>query len=170
MSGPHGLRAAAPRDADSVDAVLDLIRANGGRATTSRRTLLEVLFEDSGHKTAEDIGSAVRARAPDVHISTVYRNLEELERLGVVTHTHLGHGPVTYQLATRSHAHLICERCGSRIHAPASLFLGLSRAAKRSLGFQIDPSHVAISGLCADCAGVSAVPPASAHEHASGSD
>jgi Fe2+ or Zn2+ uptake regulation protein len=35
----------------------------------------------------------VQAEAPDVHLSTVHRNLEELERLGVVTHVHLGDGP-----------------------------------------------------------------------------
>ena len=148
VQGPHvGLG-----EPDSVDGVLEMIRAAGGRATTSRRILLEVLFEDRGHRSAEDLGSAVRARAPEVHISTVYRNLEELERVGVVTHSHLGHGALTYQLASRSHPHLICENCGSRIHAPDRLFLSLSRAAHRSLGFQIDPSHLAIFGLCADCA------------------
>ena len=151
MGAVQGFSAAHGEPA-SVDGVLEMIRATGGRATTSRRVLLEVLFEDQGHRNAEDLGSEVRARAPEVHISTVYRNLEELERMGVVTHTHLGHGAVTYQLASRSHPHLICAQCGVRIHAPDELFLGLTRAAQRSLGFQIDPSHLAISGLCSDCA------------------
>jgi hypothetical protein len=64
-----------PREADfsTVDKVLTLVRARGGRATTSRRILLEVLFEADGHLSAEELAEAVQARAPDVHISTIYR-------------------------------------------------------------------------------------------------
>jgi Ferric uptake regulator family len=48
----------------------------------------------------------VHARAPDVHLSTNYRNLEELERLGVIDSTRLGSGPATYHLASAAHGHL----------------------------------------------------------------
>lgn len=113
--------------------------------------LLEILFEKNGHLSAEDLTAEVRRRAPDVHLSTVYRNLEELERLGVISHTHLGHGPITYQLAARAHPHLICESCGTRVHVPESLFAGLIRTARKSLGFEIDPGHLSVSGRCADC-------------------
>ena len=40
-----------------------------------------------------------RPKAPDVHLSTIYRNLEELEHLGLISHSHLGHGPSSYLLA-----------------------------------------------------------------------
>jgi hypothetical protein len=66
---------------DSVDDVLSLMRRRGGRVTTSRRLLLEALFDASGHHTAEELAEVVQRRAPDVHLSTVYRNLDELERL-----------------------------------------------------------------------------------------
>ncbi|MGH8987275.1 MAG: Fur family transcriptional regulator [Acidimicrobiales bacterium] len=147
----------APRDAKSlkvstVDDVLTLVRSRGGRATPSRRVLLEVLFEAQGHLTVDELAEAVQTRAPDVHVSTIYRNLEDLERLGVVVHTHLGHGPATYQLASSAHAHLICEECGVTIEAPDELFRGLARTAKSRLGFSIDPHHFAILGRCAACA------------------
>lgn len=147
----------SPRDIGAaavatVDDVLALVRARGGRATSSRRILLEVLFDAEGHLSAEELAEAVQARAPDVHISTIYRNLEDLQRLGVVVHTHLGHGPSTYQLASLAHAHFICEECGSMIEAPDELFRGLARTAKTKLGFAIDPHHFAIVGRCAGCA------------------
>ncbi len=138
-------------DFSTVDNVLALVRARGGRATTSRRILLEVLFEAEGHLSAEDLAAAVQARAPDVHISTIYRNVEDLQRLGVIVHTHLGHGPATYQLASLAHAHLICEECGATIEAPDDLFRGLARTARAKLGFSIDPHHFAILGRCANC-------------------
>ncbi len=135
----------------TVDEVLALVRASGGRATTSRRVLLEVLFGSSDHRSVEDLAAAVQARSPEVHLSTIYRNLEELERLGVIAHTHLGHGPAAYQLASDAHSHLLCERCGRRFEAPEELFAGLARKAAERYGFTIDPRHFAILGRCADC-------------------
>lgn len=137
---------------DTVDDVLALVRARGGRATPSRRLLLEALFHSDGHLTAEELAEAVQVRAPDVHLSTIYRNVEDLERMGVVVHTHLGHGPSTYQLASLAHAHFICEECGARFEAPDEMFRGLARSVKAKLGFSIDPRHFAILGRCASCA------------------
>lgn len=140
-----------PMELETVDDVLALVRARGGRATSSRRVLLDVLFEAEDHMTAEDLTEAVQARTPDVHISTVYRNLEDLQRLGVIVHSHLGHGPATYQLASLAHAHFICSSCGARVEAPDEWFAGLAKNARAKLGFTIDPHHFAIVGLCASC-------------------
>ncbi len=135
----------------TVDGVLALLRAQGGRATPTRRVLLETLFGTDRHLTVEELATAVQSRSPDVHPSTIYRNLEELQKLGVVSHTHLGHGPVTYQLASHAHGHLICAQCGKRIEARDDLFDELTRKAKRDLGFTIDPHHAAIFGRCSEC-------------------
>lgn len=140
-------------DAHSVESVLGLLRAHGGRVTTSRRLLLHCLFERRAHRTAEELAAEVQASAPDVHLSTIYRNLEELERLGVVVHAHLGHGPATYHLASETHGHLVCESCGAMREAPEDLFESLARAAARDYGFTIDPRHFAVLGRCAACAG-----------------
>ncbi len=113
--------------------------------------------------SVEALAEAVQERAPDVHISTIYRNVEELEELGVVAHSHLGHGPVTYQLAALAHAHLVCEDCGARIEVSDDLFAGLAKAAKAELGFSIDPHHVAIQGRCSDCEAKLALPTRRGH-------
>ncbi|HEX4245646.1 MAG TPA: Fur family transcriptional regulator [Acidimicrobiales bacterium] len=138
-------------DFSSVDAVLAYLRSRGGRVTSTRRILLEVLFDAAGHMSAEALAEAVQQRAPDVHLSTIYRNLEELEELGVIAHSHLGHGPSSYLLASHAHAHFVCAECGTMIEAPDQIFRGLARAAKTDLGFSIDPKHFAILGLCANC-------------------
>lgn len=148
MSRPF---APAGRGVSSVDEVLELVRARGGRATGSRRILLEVLFQADGHMTAEELAAAVQARSPEVHISTIYRNVEDLQRLGVVVHTHMGHGPATYQVASGAHGHFICEVCGATLEAPDQLFEGLARTVKTKLGFTIDPHHFAILGRCGAC-------------------
>jgi len=149
--GPDGPPASAGAYPATVDDVLALMRAKGGRATLSRRLLLEVLFEAGDHRTAEELADDVQRRAPDVHLSTIYRNLDDLQELGVVAHSHLGHGPATYQLASMAHSHFVCEQCGAMIEAPDELFDGLARTAKARLGFVIDPHHFAILGRCTDC-------------------
>jgi Fur family transcriptional regulator, ferric uptake regulator len=149
MSAP--LPEAPEADFSSVDSVVAYLRARGSRVTAPRRILLEVLFRARGHMSAEDLAAAVQRRAPDVHLSTIYRNLEDLEHLGVVSHSHLGHGPSSYLLATHAHAHFICEGCGAMIEAPDDIFRGLAKAAKTRLGFTIDPNHFAIQGRCGNC-------------------
>lgn len=121
--------------------------------TTARRRLLEALFDAPPHATAEDLAVSVQSRAPDVHLSTIYRNLDELERLGVVVHTHLGHGPASYHLASSPHGHLVCEACGTTIEAAEELFAELGQNARRRFGFTIDPRHFAVLGRCRKCAG-----------------
>jgi Fur family ferric uptake transcriptional regulator len=139
-------------DPTTIEGALAMLRQHGGRVTSSRRFLLRVLFEDEGHHTAEELATAVQAQAPDIHLSTIYRNLDELERLGVIVHSHLGHGPATYHLATSVHGHLVCEDCGKMIEAPDALFASLAQAAHTQFGFTIDPHHFAMLGRCADCA------------------
>jgi len=143
---------AVPTPSELVEQVLALVRARGGRVTSARRQLLEALFEAEGHCTAEDLAAVVQEKAPDVHMSTIYRNLDELERLGVIVHTHLGHGPATYHLASSPHGHLVCERCGATVEAPAEMFSSLARKARARFGFAIDPRHFAVLGTCAECA------------------
>jgi Fur family ferric uptake transcriptional regulator len=134
-----------------VEEVLARLRHQGGRVTTARRQLLNALFDAGDHRTAEDLAAQVQARVPDVHLSTIYRNLDELERLGVIIHTHLGHGPATYHLSSSLHGHLVCASCGTTIEAPQELFHGLSRSAAAEYGFSIDPRHFAVLGRCRAC-------------------
>ncbi len=138
-------------DATTVEGVLDLVRQQGGRVTSSRRLLLRALFDSNEHHTAEELAAVVQQQSPDIHLSTIYRNLDELERLGVIVHSHLGHGPATYHLAASAHGHFVCEECGKMIEAPDNLFASLAQVARTQFDFTIDPHHFAMLGRCADC-------------------
>lgn len=138
-------------DQDLIDDVLDRLREQGGRATTARRLLLNALVASRGHRTVEELAADVRVRAPDINLSTVYRNLDELERLKVVDRTHLGHGPATYHLASAAHGHLVCEHCGKITEVPETMFDDLAARARQRYGFTVDPHRFAVIGLCADC-------------------
>ena len=95
--------------------------------------------------------SKVQSQAPDVNISTIYRNLDELTRLGVVNRTHLGGGPAAYHLASAAHSYLVCEQCSSMTEIPSELFGDLAEAVAARYGFAIDPHRFAVTGRCAAC-------------------
>lgn len=137
---------------EQAEPILGLLRARGGRVTTCRRAILETFLGIGGHVTAEVLTARVQADQPDVHESTVYRFLDDLERLGVVDHVHLGHGPAVYHLAADAHHHLVCDRCGAVEEVPEALFADLREQLKDEYGFALEPRHFAVTGRCKACA------------------
>lgn len=134
-----------------VEDIAALVRGAGGRMTTGRRALLEALVQLGGHPTAEQLLGAVRRAQPEVDSSTIYRNLAQLEELGVVVHVHLAHGPAVYHLAGDDHAHIVCDGCRLVAEVPGEVVRALRQAFSSHGGFGLTWQHFAWTGLCADC-------------------
>jgi Fur family transcriptional regulator, ferric uptake regulator len=130
------------------------LRSRGLRLTPQRARVLAAVTALE-HATPEAIGAQLREEAgpdgaaPDT--STVYRNLELLERLGLVWHTHLGKGAPIYHAAEHPHLHVVCASCGAVESAPAGLLDGTAERLTAELGFTLDVGHVALSGTCRAC-------------------
>ncbi len=137
---------------DQLDDILDRLRRAGGRITPTRRALVTALLDYDGHPTAEGLAAAVQARRPEVHQTTIYRILDDLERLGVIEHTHLGHGPAVYHLSESAHPHVVCERCGTVIEVGRGAFDALARRLQAEHDFVLHPGHFAVTGRCRHCA------------------
>jgi Fe2+ or Zn2+ uptake regulation protein len=147
------MTSAAAGEVDRIlEEVVDLLHRQGGRASACLRPVLEALMAAGGHRSAEELAEDVRISNPEIHQSTVYRNLERFEQLGVAYHTHLGHGPAIWHLTASSHQHLTCENCGAVVAVDASVFETVGRTLQRETGFTADFRHFAISGLCEACA------------------
>ncbi|MFC1984752.1 Fur family transcriptional regulator, partial [Chloroflexota bacterium] len=98
----------------------------GYRVTPQRMMILAAIEKSDDHISADEIYSQVVARYPNVNISTVYRTLELLERLGLVTETDLGEGRVRYHPVEKGHHHhLVCRECGATIDLEESLLTPL---------------------------------------------
>jgi Fur family ferric uptake transcriptional regulator len=129
------------------------LRARGYRLTPQRQLVLEAVTE-LGHATPEDVHAWVVKRAEGVNISTVYRTLELLEEIGLVTHTHLSHGAPTYHPADApQHAHVVCHRCGSVSELELDDLAGLIDTIRSRTGFVPDLGHLTVFGECRRCAG-----------------
>jgi Fur family ferric uptake transcriptional regulator len=128
------------------------LRARGYRLTPQRQLVLDAVRR-LGHSTPEEIAAEVREQSPAVNVSTVYRTLDLLEEVGLVTHTHLGHGAPTYHPADESdHVHLVCTECGAIEAVSASLLERLAGSLREASGFEVNVAHVAMHGRCAACA------------------
>jgi Fur family ferric uptake transcriptional regulator len=127
------------------------LRARGYRLTPQRQLVLEAVTA-LGHATPDEIAERVRRTASGVNISTVYRTLELLEELGLVTHTHLGHGAPTYHAADDAdHLHLVCRECGGIEEVPTQVIEGAVGRIASEHGFAVDAGHFAIFGVCNAC-------------------
>lgn len=128
------------------------LRKRGLRLTPQRELVLSAVRE-LGHATPEEVAERVRETHPGINLSTVYRNLETLENVGLVQHTHLGHGGATYHAAEElTHLHLVCGVCGSVGDAPIEVAAHFVNSLADDYGFKTDVTHFAIYGTCADCA------------------
>lgn len=127
------------------------LRRRGYRLTPQRQLVLEAV-DRLEHATPDDILTEVRKTAGGVNISTVYRTLELLEELGLVSHAHLGHGAPTYHLADRHHhMHLVCRDCTEVIEADLSVAEPFTAMLREQFDFETDMKHFAIFGRCAAC-------------------
>lgn len=129
----------------------EVLRDHGFRITPQRQLVLEAV-NSLGHATPETLLAEVQKTAGAVNLSTIYRTLEVLEQVGLVTHAHIGHGAPTYHSVDEDpHIHLVCDTCAKVNSIPAEsadLFVQLLRD---QVGFETDVAHVSVHGQCASC-------------------
>jgi Fur family transcriptional regulator, ferric uptake regulator len=128
------------------------LRSAGFRITPQRQLVLEAVTHLQ-HATPEEILAEVQGTAAGVNLSTVYRTLEVLEQVGLVTHAHIGHGAPTYHVVDEiPHIHLVCSRCRAVESIEGTNFEKFANGLEKLNGFVVNISHVALHGLCKKCA------------------
>jgi Fur family ferric uptake transcriptional regulator len=144
-----------PLPVDSVTAACAALHDHGLRVSSARRLVVEALFAADGPVSAERIAEGLDGRLPISDLTSVYRNLETFEAIGLVRHVHLGHGPGLYALSggAGEREYLVCEAC-DRIRALDPAELDAVRDTIRAQhGYEVRFSHFPIVGLCPECAG-----------------
>jgi Fur family transcriptional regulator, ferric uptake regulator len=148
-----GSLAAPPAAAWSV--VRDRLRARGLRWTPQRRVLIEVLSRSDGHVTGAELIERCREVDPATIPSTVYRTLDVLEELGLLSHSHGADGREEFHVMPAAvHGHLHCIDCGTTWEIEADEAAALVTALERNRDFAVDLTHLSIAGRCAACSSV----------------
>lgn len=128
------------------------LQKQGYRLTPQRMLVIEALHGADSHISAEEIYVQLHRRYPYSNISTVYRTLELLNRLGLVTETDFGEGRVRYHVAEKSHHHhLVCRTCGRVIDVDESVLSPLKDTLLRECDFAAELRHLAVPGECGEC-------------------
>lgn len=142
-----------PLTFEDMDDAAAALRERGVRLSTVRRLVLESLFAAEGPVSAEWIADGMGDERLKLDVSSVYRNLERLEELGLVKHVHLGHGPGLYALEQeRQLEYLVCEECGRVDSVEASQLDDVRAGVRERFGYEVQFNHFPIVGLCRRCA------------------
>lgn len=131
----------------------ELLREYGLRVTPQRVALVEIIREMPAHFAAEDVHQRIAERFPTISVVSVYRGLETLRRLGLVSRTEVGAASAAYEWSQgHRHHHLICTNCGGVAQFDDSELTPLREQLLAHHGFRAAIDHYAIFGLCRPCA------------------
>jgi Fur family ferric uptake transcriptional regulator len=145
MDGAH-------RGVTRHEQALELLRGRGFRLTPQRVLVLQALAESDAHQGVEAIYQRVRKAYPYIDVATVYRSLQLLKRLHLVTEVEIG-GSSHYEFTPEGgHHHLVCQDCGRAFNLSPIYLERLAEQLSQEFGFTPDFEHMTIAGRCADCA------------------
>lgn len=132
--------------------IVELLRESGQRPTPQRLMILSILRHREGHLTAAEILSEVKREYPYVDISTIYRTMNALKELHLVSETDLGSGEYSYEWRLADpHHHLICRQCGAELSLDSTYLESMAERLLADHGFRAEMDHFAIFGVCQDC-------------------
>lgn len=128
------------------------LRANHLRWTKQREMMVKVVGADSQHyQDITVVDQAIRQAYPGLSHDTIYRNLKEFERLGLVElRQHHDQMQVKYRCDTAHHHHFICEICG-RVQEIQMPPLDMEYYEHQLPGAQITGHVFELRGICVQC-------------------
>jgi Fur family ferric uptake transcriptional regulator len=136
-----------------LETTLAEIRAHGGRVTPARRAVLAAILDTGQHHfTAAEVVAAVEHTEPQPDRATVYRTLELLTEIGLLTPLQLQGEAVVYHRSDHRHGHVVCDRCGCIAEVPEQILIDFARTLETKIDFTIDADRVTVSGTCERCA------------------
>ena len=136
---------------DRVDRFERLCHERGLPMTSQRRIILEEFLELNDHPSADRVHERVVRRLPEISRTTVYRTLETLAEMGVITKAcHPGRA-IRYDRRTEMHHHLVCNRCSRILDISDPALDSVPLPDTSALGFRVSDHRVQIRGVCRDC-------------------
>jgi Fe2+ or Zn2+ uptake regulation protein len=128
------------------------LRGAGFRVTPQRQMILDAVCALGGHVTPEAVYEHVQATHPTISRATVYRTLNFLSELRILSAADIGGGHFGYEFAgPEPHHHLVCRACGDEVELPHSALRHFFAEVEAQHDFLVDDRHLSFSGLCAAC-------------------
>jgi Fur family ferric uptake transcriptional regulator len=114
--------------------------------------VFDAVRELGSHCTPDEVYARVQRKSSAVNRATVYRTLDFLLKLGLVTTAHVRDNQVIYELAEHApHHHLVCQQCDKVEMIDHALLQPLFNRIEREFGFEVKTDHFMIFGVCNAC-------------------
>lgn len=138
--------------ADRAQRVLAESKRHTGAA---RRTLVELLDSQSCALSAVEIEDALRERERPIGRASIYRILDELERLHLVQKVQVGQAMARYEPIrdhNEHHHHLVCDSCGVVLPFSDPGLENAIKALSARVPIDVTEHEIVLHGACHDCA------------------
>ena len=133
----------------------DLKKA-GLKITLPRMRILQILEEEQGHFTAEDIYRKILDSGTEFGLATVYRVLTQFETAGLVSRHHFEGGQAVFELNRGSHHdHMVCVKCGDVVEFVDDVIEERQKAVAKEHSYDIQDHSLILYGICSkpECRG-----------------
>ena len=121
------------------------------RDTKQREAILNVLRQADSHPTADWVYDEVRKVIPNISKGTVYRNLEVLREMRVISKINLNGTVSRYEGRQINHYHFRCEKCGQVFDLDEPVNSELNKRVAQKTGFKVSHHQLEFRGVCKDC-------------------
>jgi len=140
-----------PARTERIELFRRLCRELGERCTVQRQVILETVLELDNHPSADQIFDAVDTSLPGIARTTVYRALEHLARMGVITKACHPGRVARFDPRLELHHHLVCLRCNEFFDFENDNLNKLKIPDTSAFGFEVNDYRVQLRGICKSC-------------------
>ena len=125
---------------------------SGLRKTSQRALILDIVRQGQGHLDADEVYRRARQIQPRLSLSTVYRNLQTLKKLGLIEEVHFDETHHHYEIKPATeHHHLVCLGCGRVIEFEYPFTNQVKENVAEAKDFEITGSEIRMTGYCRKC-------------------
>ena len=151
------LRPVAPEPNESWAARAQRVLAENRHHTgAARLALLELLDSQTCALSAIEIVDALRGSERPVGRASIYRILDELERLRLVQKLQVGQTMARYEpirAGKGHHHHLVCDNCGTVTPFTDPNLESAIEKLSRRVPMRVAEHEIVLHGACEDCSG-----------------
>ncbi len=131
--------------------IIEKLAARGLKKTPQRRMLLKVLSQSDRHLSAEEVVARIKVQQPGISVATIYRNLNKMVEMELVSKLDLHDGPARYEIYKGHHHHLVCLGCGVALKIGICPLQGHIKKIIEEYGFRVNDHHFEVTGHCQKC-------------------
>ncbi len=125
------------------------------KITPKRKAIIGFFLQNRRYFTPKQIWTALKVKFKHLGFPTIYRNLKELENIGVLTKISRHNQELHYALCPlgkeKKHHHFICKKCSRVREVEFCNFEEIAKDIEKKLDCKIISHFIQIEGLCSKC-------------------